>query len=352
LRQRRPTVADMLCKPIHNQQKFTYEDFDVLNVVGRGSFGKVLQVRKKYTEEIYAMKVLRKDFLIEHKEMDHVRDERHILERIKHPFIVKLFYAFQDEDRLYLVLDFINGGEIYFHLKRQGKFSESRVRLYAAEITAALVHLHNNGIIYRDLKAENVLLDSEGHIVITDFGLSKDIVSYKDITKEFCGTVAYIAPEIFKGKGYSFPVDFWSLGILVYVMLVGKYPFVSNSPYEMYRAIMNDPVALPAALSDEICDFVMGLLEIDPSKRLTAQGIMGHTFNKQIDWRLLNQRKIQPEFVPQGKDKTSVENFSSEYLDQDKQTTLIIGKRNNTKKISKSQVNSPIVQNFSYVGPK
>eukprot|EP01102_Stenamoeba_stenopodia_P008101 TRINITY_DN2301_c0_g1_i3.p1 TRINITY_DN2301_c0_g1~~TRINITY_DN2301_c0_g1_i3.p1 ORF type:complete len:296 (-),score=67.21 TRINITY_DN2301_c0_g1_i3:548-1435(-) len=201
------------------KEKITKDDFELLTVIGKGSFGKVLQVRKKDTGKIYAMKVLRKEAIVQRKQVAHTKAEKSILAKIQHPFIVGLHYAFQTEEKLYMVLDFVNGGELFFHLKREGKFSEQRVRIYAAEIACALSHLHSFGIVYRDLKPENILLDSEGHICITDFGLSKEIQS--EDTHTFCGTPEYLAPEILKGQGHGTPVDWWSLGTLIYEMLTG-----------------------------------------------------------------------------------------------------------------------------------
>lgn len=196
------------------------EDFIILKVIGRGSFGKVMQVKKKDTGQVYAMKVMRKENIIAKNQVGmivvlicwlfiinltyrgiraqfkvtHTKDEKNVLEKIKHPFIVKLHFAFQTPEKLYMILDFVNGGELFFHLKKCGKFSEKRVILYAAEIASALMHLHSNGFVYRDLKPENLLLDATGHIVITDFGLSKEIKG-EEGTHTFCGTPEYIAPE-------------------------------------------------------------------------------------------------------------------------------------------------------------
>jgi len=151
------------------------DDFELLTVIGKGSFGKVMQVRKKDDDQIFAMKVLRKDAVIARKQVAHTKAEKSILQKIQHPFIVRLHYAFQTADKLYMILDYVNGGELFFHLKKEGRFSEARVRFYAAQITSAIAHLHSLGIVYRDLKPENILLDSNGNITITDFGLSKEI---------------------------------------------------------------------------------------------------------------------------------------------------------------------------------
>eukprot|EP01105_Mastigella_eilhardi_P009139 TRINITY_DN2173_c0_g1_i4.p1 TRINITY_DN2173_c0_g1~~TRINITY_DN2173_c0_g1_i4.p1 ORF type:complete len:381 (-),score=98.71 TRINITY_DN2173_c0_g1_i4:720-1793(-) len=223
------------------KQKVCADDFQLMKVVGKGSFGKVLQVRKKDDGRIYAMKILKKANIVARKQVAHTLSEKLIMQQINHPFIVKLYFAFQTEDKLYMIMDFINGGELFYHLKKEGKFSESRVKLYAAEITMALKHLHEHDIVYRDLKPENILIDYEGHIKITDFGLSKQ-VAQEGSTSTFCGTPEYLAPEVLKGQSHSFPVDWWSLGTLVYEMLTGLPPFYSSNHHQMYQRILSGDI--------------------------------------------------------------------------------------------------------------
>ena len=205
-------------------------NFTILKVIGRGSFGKVYMVKMKSDGAIYAMKTLKKDFVIKTKQVANTKVERDIMQMVNHPFIVKLYFAFQNTEKLYFVCDFLNGGELFYHLCNQIRFSEDRARFYAAEIVLALEHLHENGIIYRDLKPENVLLDNYGHIKITDFGLSKlGLASKESQTNTFCGTPEYLAPEIIKAAGHGISVDWWSLGILTYEMISGINPFKSQS---------------------------------------------------------------------------------------------------------------------------
>eukprot|EP01126_Amoeba_proteus_P060993 TRINITY_DN813_c0_g2_i2.p1 TRINITY_DN813_c0_g2~~TRINITY_DN813_c0_g2_i2.p1 ORF type:complete len:303 (+),score=58.06 TRINITY_DN813_c0_g2_i2:450-1358(+) len=249
-----------------------------------------MQVREKGTNNIYAMKVMRKENIIAKNQVTHTKDEKSVLQKIKHPFIVNLHYAFQTPEKLYMILDYVNGGELFFHLKKSGRFSENRVRLYAAEISSALIHLHSNGIVYRDLKPENLLLDAQGHIVITDFGLSKEIKSEHG-THTFCGTPEYLAPEVLTGEGHSFPVDWWSLGTLIYEMLTGLPPFYSEVTSEMYQKIVSGDLVFPQDMSDDICDLLSGLLDRDPDERMGGEEVMDHPWFECIDWELLDQKK-------------------------------------------------------------
>ena len=205
---------------LYSSSDVQIEHFSILKVIGRGSFGKVYLVQKKDSGEYFAMKTLKKDVILRRNQKINTQAERIILEKIKHPFIVKLHYAFQNPEKLYFVIDFLNGGELFYHLRREQRFSEDRTKFCAAEILLALECLHNNGVIYRDLKPENVLLDSQGHIKLTDFGLSKIKQTESEVTYTFCGTPEYLAPEIVRGEGYGKEIDFWALVSKLYRILV------------------------------------------------------------------------------------------------------------------------------------
>eukprot|EP01121_Diplochlamys_sp_Union-15-3_P009082 TRINITY_DN2450_c0_g2_i3.p1 TRINITY_DN2450_c0_g2~~TRINITY_DN2450_c0_g2_i3.p1 ORF type:complete len:421 (-),score=96.71 TRINITY_DN2450_c0_g2_i3:80-1342(-) len=288
-------------------RKVSKDDFELLTVIGRGSFGKVMQVRKKGTNEIYALKVMRKDAIIQKKQVTHTKDEKAILQQIAHPFIVKLHYAFQTKDKLYMVLDYINGGELFFHLKKEGKFNVDRVRLYAAEIASAMAHLHSLGIVYRDLKPENILLDKDGHVVITDFGLSKIIPKdSKEGTHTFCGTPEYLAPEVLCGQGHSHAVDWWSLGTLIFEMLTGLPPFYSKNINVMYQKILSAQLAFPSYVDDDAKSLLEGLLERDVNKRFRAEQVRVHPFFKDIEWEKLYKREIEAPWKPGVKSATDI----------------------------------------------
>eukprot|EP01117_Protostelium_nocturnum_P019546 TRINITY_DN84_c0_g1_i1.p1 TRINITY_DN84_c0_g1~~TRINITY_DN84_c0_g1_i1.p1 ORF type:complete len:426 (+),score=194.31 TRINITY_DN84_c0_g1_i1:249-1526(+) len=289
-----------------NPTKMTKDDFELLTVIGKGSFGKVMQVRKIDNGQIYAMKVLRKDAVVARKQVTHTRAEKSILQKIQHPFIVRLHFAFQTKEKLYMVLDYVNGGELFFHLKKEGRFSEPRVKFYAAQIASAIAHLHSLGIVYRDLKPENILLDAQGNITITDFGLSKEITP-EEGTHTFCGTPEYLAPEVLKGQGHGTAVDWWSLGTLIYEMLTGLPPFYSQNINYMYQKIMQGELRFPSFISPDAQSLLEGLLTRDVDKRLGSgpagpEAVKKHPFFSSIDWVKLDNKEIDPPFKPKVKD--------------------------------------------------
>jgi serum/glucocorticoid-regulated kinase 2 len=214
--------------------------------------------------ELYAMKTLRKAALVKRNQLLHTKTERNILQNIQHPFLVNLKFAFQTPDKLYMVLEYMGGGELFHWLKQHRKFSETRGRLYASEICLALGALHSRDIIYRDLKPENILLDLKGHLRLTDFGLSKDNIMGAGAaggTKTFCGTPEYLAPEILENKGHGKAVDWWSFGTLVYEMICGLPPFYDTNVQRMYHKILHSPLRFPSYLSKESKDCLHGLLQ-------------------------------------------------------------------------------------------
>lgn len=297
-------------------------DFQILKLIGKGTFGQVYQVRKKDTQRIYAMKVLSKKVIIQKKEVAHTLGERNILVRTamsSSPFIVGLKFSFQTPTDLYLVTDYMSGGELFWHLQREGRFHEARAKFYIAELILALQHLHNHDIVYRDLKPENILLDANGHIALCDFGLSKANLTQNDTTNTFCGTTEYLAPEVLLDEqGYTKMVDFWSLGVLVFEMCCGWSPFYAEDTQQMYKNIAFGKVRFPRdALSAEGRNFVKGLLNRNPKHRLGAKGdakeLMEHPFFHDIDWEALARKEVIPPFKPKLKSEADTSNFDPEF---------------------------------------
>lgn len=285
-------------KPLKMSKNVAQESFSTLAMVGKGGFGKVHQVVFKETNEIFAMKTLKKKYLIETKSVDNTLAEKDILRKIRHPFIVRLHYAFQSDSKLHLVMDFINGGHLLHHLHKESIFSEAQAKFYLAEVILALEHLHELNIIHRDLKPENVLLDSSGHCVLTDFGFAKEDVLTGESCSSFCGTLEYMAPEVVKKNKYGKLADWWSVGILMYDMLVGHPPFQHKNDNVLYRKIMNDKLRLPSYLSAECVALMKGLLQRDLKKRFTIKEIKEHTFFKKLDWAKILRKEVRPPIIP------------------------------------------------------
>lgn len=297
--------------------KVTLEDFDLLAVIGKGSFGKVMQVRKKDNGKIYAMKVLTKKTIFERGEVEHTKAEKNILQKLCHPFLVNLNYSFQSADKLYFVMDYVNGGELFFHLQNDKKFPEDRARFYCAEIVLGLEYLHNSGVLYRDLKPENLLLTGDGHICMTDFGISKEGLETEDArTATFCGTPEYLAPEVLEGNGYGKAVDWWSFGTLMYEMLTGLPPFYSEDIQVMYQQIMSAKLNI-TGISDSAKDLVEKLLVRDPNQRLIdPKLIKQHPWFSAINWKKLENKEVTPPYIPPVKNSADLEMIDKEFTSE------------------------------------
>ena len=298
--------------------KVALEDFDLLKVLGKGGFGKVMLVRKKGTTDIYAMKVLKKEAVIRRNQVTHTKTETHILKQIRHPFLTRMHFAFQSEGKLYMVLNYLPGGELFYRLKREGRFSVERVRLYAAEIGLGLGHLHSLDRIYRDLTPENILLDEVGHICLTDFGLSKESVATVNAAKTFCGTPEYLAPEILQGVGHGKPVDWWSLGTLVFEMLTGLPPFYSRNINHMYEKILKAELRCPSYLPSDVKGLIEGLLIRDPVKRLGSgpgdiKELEANAFFKDLDFKKVEAKEYTPIYKPNIGNLTDTGNFDPQF---------------------------------------
>jgi len=246
--------------------------------------------------------------------IEHTISKKNILSKVNHPFLMKLFYAFQTEDKLYLALEFVNGGELYHHLQLNGSFAPERTRFYSAEIVLALGYLHSNGIIYRDLKPENVLIDGDGHVKVTDFGLSKEGLVGNTKTTTFCGTPEYLAPEVLLGNEYSFAVDYWSLGTLMYEMLTGLPAFYDKDVQKMYRYKMKADIEMPDEMEESAKDIILRFLDKNSDTRLqNLEEIKAHPYFSTINWEALYNKTLEVPYVPNVKSKDSTNMIDREF---------------------------------------
>jgi len=310
-----------------NINKLNLDDFEIKRVLGVGGFGKVFQVKKLEGSDkgkIYAMKVLKKAVIVRNKETKtldreinlHAKLERDVLEAVKHPFIVQLIYAFQAANKVYLILEYLSGGELFMQLQKERMLMEDTAIFYLSQIVLALEHLHTNGIIYRDLKPENIMLDREGHVKLTDFGCVKESASDEDeINYTFCGTVEYMAPEILNRSGrHGKEVDWWSLGILVHDMLVGSPPFTGNNRKIITERVLKGKLQLKKYLTPDAKDILTKLLKLKIENRLgfgpeDAKGIKSHRFFSAVKWDDVINRRTEPPFKPVLRSEDDFSNF-------------------------------------------
>lgn len=266
------------------------------------------------------MKMLRKEHVVKRNQVEHTKTERNVLEAVSHPFIVNMVYAFQTPKKLYFILEYCPGGELFFHLSRAARFSEGRCRFYAQEILLAIEYLHSHDIVYRDLKPENVLLDGEGHVKLTDFGLSKEGVSDNFSAKSICGTPEYLAPEILDRNGHGKAVDWYSFGALIYEMLTGLPPYYTKDREKLFERIRKGELQFPSYVTPTAKSLLEGLLRRDPSRRLgsgksDAEEVKSHPFFLGVDWRAVYDRKTVPPFRPNVTSMTDVKYFDKEFVD-------------------------------------
>ena len=301
--------------------KLSYNDFKPLKLLGTGSFGRVLLVRFKSNNTLYAMKILRKDQIkLKHQE-EHTKTERDLMVKINNPFIVNIKFAFQDESKLYIVSDFMQGGDMFYHLHSQKKFEEKKAKFYTIELILGLEFLHKNNMIYRDLKPENILMDSNGHIKISDFGLSKILDSPDEKTFTLCGTPQYLAPEIIKKKGYDKTVDWWSLGCFLYEMITGYLPFYIPKGNKINPKTYEEPLRFPPDVNPVVINLINQLLTVNPKKRLgygeeDATKIKQHDFFKEVDWDKYWNKEIEPPFLPEFNDEEDLRYFDKMFTDE------------------------------------
>ena len=301
--------------------KISYSDFEPLKLIGTGSSSKVLLVRFNQNKHLYAMKILSKNQIKLNKQEEHSKTERDLMVKFNFPFLVNIKFAFQDENKLYIVSEFLQGGDMYFHMHHSNiQFTEEKAKFYIIEIILALEFLHQNNVIYRDLKPENILMDSNGHIKISDFGLSKILENSKDKAYTLCGTLQYLAPEILKSRGYDKSVDWWSLGCIFYEMLTGKLPFRIKgnliNPNVFEEKIKFDGISNPLAVN-----LISQLLVVNPKKRigygdLDAKKIKEHPYFNEVDWNKYLNKNIEPPFIPKIEGELDLKYFDKNFIDE------------------------------------
>ena len=335
------------------KSKITLNDFQMIKMLGKGAFGKVLLVYNEELKKYFAMKTLKKDYIKKYQQTKHIKEERKILEKIDYPFINKLYYAFQNDKKLYMITEYMPGGEMFYHLHMNNYFTENKARFYIAEIVLAIDHLHKNNILYRDLKPENILLDELGHIKLTDFGLSKIMNNIeKEKTYTVCGTPIYVAPEVLTGQGYNKLVDWWSLGVLLYEFLTGSSPYLEariRPDIKIYKKkLVQDPL-----ISDSAFDLITKLCKFDASQRIgrNVEEIKNHEFFKDIDWIKMEKKEITPPYKPKIKFAGDVGNFDTMFTDMPlnstKRNVEVLVNGQNTIKNSKNTY-----LDFTYIGDK
>lgn len=291
--------------------KVNLEDYDTTETLGTGTFGRVRLARHKVTGKFHALKILKKYEVIRLKQVEHIMSEKRILSTVDHPFIVNLLGTCQDPINLQMLLQYVIGGELFSHLRKAGRFSNETTKFYAASIIHAIQHLHSQDIVYRDLKPENLLLDEQGYMKITDFGFAKVV---EDRTWTLCGTPEYLAPEIIQSKGHGKAVDWWALGILIYEMLAGYPPFYDENPFGIYQKILAGKIEFPRHFDVAAKDLIKKLLSADRSKRIGnlkggAEDIKKHKWFRGFDWEALLQRSVPAPIVPEVRSPGDTRNF-------------------------------------------
>lgn len=274
----------------------------------------------KTSKQLYAIKVLKKEFIIENDEVESTRSEKRVFliaNKERHPFLLNLHACFQTETRIYFVMEYISGGDLMLHIQR-GQFGSKRAQFYAAEVCLALKYFHENGVIYRDLKLDNILLTLDGHIKIADYGLCKEDMHYGSTTSTFCGTPEFMAPEILMDKRYGRAVDWWAFGVLIYQMLLQQSPFRGEDEEEIYDAILSDEPLYPIHMPRDSVSILQKLLTREPELRLgsgpnDAQDVMAHAFFRNINWDDIYYKRIEPPYKPTITNATDTSNFDQEF---------------------------------------
>jgi serine/threonine protein kinase len=293
----------------------TMDDFTIISVIGRGFYGKVMLCENIQTKDRVAIKTVHKSRLVEANKVHTIMMERNILSRLNHPFIVSLKFAFQSPSKFYLGLEYAEGGELFYTIQKNGLPTLADLRLYMAELALALDYLHQNGIIYRDIKPENILLDAGGHIKLTDFGLAKDL-RHGCRTGTFCGTSDYIAPEIVKREPYGFPVDWWASGILLYELNCGQTPFNHVNRARLFKNIVESPVAFPLDIDPGVREYIELTLEKDPEKRAKFDELKNCSFFEGLNWDEVLAKRLRPSYHADALEDSHLQNFDEEFTQE------------------------------------
>jgi len=292
--------------------KIVIENYDLMKGLGEGAFGKVYLSKHKVNGSLWAFKQLKKMEIIKSHQVDHLKNECYILYSLDHPFIVKMDGLAQDQRYLFIGMEFVSGGELFKYLRRVGKFNKFQTAFYGAQVALVWEYLHAQNVIYRDLKPENLLIDKTGYLKLADFGFAKIVASR---TYTLCGTPEYLAPEVILNKGHGKAVDWWTLGVLIYEMLVGIDPFNDPDPMTMYQNILKGSLKFPKSVDSDSKSLIKHLLDADLSKRYgnlknQAQDVKDHRFFDHINWKSLFERQIPAPYVPQLKSDTDTSNFT------------------------------------------
>uniref|UniRef100_A0A8C6NM45 Protein kinase C n=1 Tax=Nothobranchius furzeri TaxID=105023 RepID=A0A8C6NM45_NOTFU len=329
-----------------HQPKFTIEDFTLHKMLGKGSFGKVFLAELKRSGQFFAVKALKKDVVLMDDDVECTMVERRVLSLAwENPFLTHLYCTFQTKENLFFVMEYLNGGDLMFHIQNCHKFDLHRATFYAAEIICGLQYLHSKGIIYRDLKLDNVLLDSDGHIKIADFGMCKENMQDESRTSTFCGTPDYIAPEILLGQKYNSSVDWWSFGVLLYEMLTGQSPFHGCDEEELFQSIRTDNPVYPSWLTKAAKDILVKLFVREPEERLGVKGnIRHHGFFSSVDWKAVEQRQVAPPFKPTLTSPSDCSNFDKEFINEKPRLS-------SADRTLINSVDQTMFRNFSFVNP-
>ncbi|XP_059367408.1 protein kinase C theta type [Carassius carassius] len=346
---RRPSLEQsepLYATPRKEHHKLNLENFALHKMLGKGSFGKVFLAELKGTGQFFAVKALKKDVVLMDDDVECTMVERRVLSLAwEHPFLTHLYCTFQTKENLFFVMEYLNGGDLMFHIQTCHRFDLPRSTFYAAEIVCGLQFLHSKGIVYRDLKLDNILLDIDGHIKIADFGMCKENMFGEARTCTFCGTPDYIAPEILLGQKYGTSVDWWSFGVLLYEMLIGQSPFHGQDEEELFQSIRTDDPCYPRWLSRDARDILVKLFVREPERRLGVKGnIRQHVFFRDTDWNALEKRQVEPPFRPTVKSASDCSNFDKEFINEKPRLSV-------TDCIMINSVDQTMFNNFSFINP-